>query len=574
MLNITGSFQKRVNMEVEFDQEAKQCTVSTKIKDQNLYLDVWTTMSKQARSQLLAVNEYRPLCQWIEENIVVYEETQNQYSLLRFEEAQSKFEMFKTQNLKKHDMLMKNNSSSRHLLNNSAHRPGTQQSQQKGSSSMNDNQSQLRGSKKRLGKVKSQSSYAFAEPRPPSRHTEVKKDFMLNNPSIVFENQNLYAYYLLHKIELPPKDTKKINRRYSLGSPGLLNMAYLANSSQQSSLDMKLPAYILSPSERERKLQYITNLRLWVLQHKFMGQMNKQEDDEDFIKYEMLYGIRMVRSMKRYTQFKMIQDRKDACENQKQNEKNEITKLFFTELDQKVTMKTRESEKNQQTTKRKYFRQPKIYQQEFYDELWSQGKVKEYYEEVDEVNPEYEILYLFFVEKHEVFLLLGRREREQAHESGGEGESSPVQEITVNESFLDDDSIQKSEADNDTDYFVMINLDAQFLAHLEEPSLVESSEIKTSEDYFLIMQNKVFIEIIRREIEMMFGVQKQQTRLLTDVVQHKIPEAEEALEDEGERQSSSDSIDFEDARHSDKAHQAKLIDQFELIMKETISNFC
>lgn len=185
------------------------------------------------------------------------------------------------------------------------------------------------------------------------------------------------------------------------------------------------------------------------------------------------------------------------------------------------------------------------------------------------------MLYLFFVEKHEVFLLLGRRERDQQQESG---EESPVQEITVNESFLDDDSIQKSEADNDTDYFVMINLDAQFLAHLEEPSLVDSSEIKTSEDYLLILQNKVFIEIIRREIEMMFGIQKQQTKLLPAMTQDKIPEAEEDLEEEADNgdSSSSDSLvlDNDGKVFTNKAMQHKIIDQFEQIMKETISNFC
>lgn len=102
----------------------------------------------------------------------------------------------------------------------------------------------------------------------------------------------------------------------------------------------------MSPEDRDKKTHYVTNLRLWVLQYRFMGNMCRHEHDEDFQKYDMLYGIRMVKSMKRYAQFKMIQDRKDACENQKQNEKNEITKIFFTELDQKVTMKTRESEKN------------------------------------------------------------------------------------------------------------------------------------------------------------------------------------------------------------------------------------
>lgn len=99
---------------------------------------------------------------------------------------------------------------------------------------MNDNQSQPMGSKsmKRLGKVKSQSSaFVGGEVRPQSRYTDVKKDLFLNNPSIVFENTNLYPYFLLHKIELPEKQVKKINRRYSIPLPRLLNMGYLANSS-------------------------------------------------------------------------------------------------------------------------------------------------------------------------------------------------------------------------------------------------------------------------------------------------------------------------------------------------------
>jgi hypothetical protein len=45
-----------------------------------------------------------------------------------------------------------------------------------------------------------------------------------------------------------------------------------------------------------------------------------------------------------------------------------------------------------------------------------------------------------------------------------------------------------------------------FLSHLEEPALVESSEIQGNFDS--LMQNKVFKEIIEREIEMMFGIEK------------------------------------------------------------------
>jgi len=62
---------------------------------------------------------------------------------------------------------------------------------------------------------------------------------------------------------------------------------------------------------------------------------------------------------------------------------------------------------------------------------------------------------------------------------------------------------------------VKITLDSWFLSHLEEPSIVESSEIHGQ--YEVLMNNKVFKEIIRREIDMMFGADKTKKSTMPEV---------------------------------------------------------
>jgi hypothetical protein len=80
-------------------------------------------------------------------------------------------------------------------------------------------------------------------------------------------------------------------------------------------------------------------------------------------------------------------------------------------------LKTRATDKNDQNTRKKYFRQPKIYQNDYIVELQESGNIIEYLTEKDPFEPEFKVLYLFFQEKNEVFLMLGREE------SGSEGSS-------------------------------------------------------------------------------------------------------------------------------------------------------
>ena len=126
----------------------------------------------------------------------------------------------------------------------------------------------------------------------------------------------------------------------------------------------------------------------------------------------------------------------------------------------------------------------------------------------DDANPDYNILYLFFEEKSEHFLLLGREEREE--EKGEDDQSPPAsgsrQSDKELDAIVDSDKESKEEEDDDSPYFVKITLDSWFLSHLDEPDLVEATEIDGQ--YELLMANKAFNEIIRREIDMMFGVEK------------------------------------------------------------------
>lgn len=98
--------------------------------------------------------------------------------------------------------------------------------------------------------------------------------------------------------------------------------------------------------------------------------------------------------------------------------------------------------------------------------------------EKDPKSPDCEILYIFFAEKQEYFLLLGREEKK----AESENQSSE-------ESFLESED-SKDEQDDDSPYFVKITLDQMFLTHLEEPNIMEGKEIEQNFD--LLLANKVF----------------------------------------------------------------------------------
>ena len=77
---------------------------------------------------------------------------------------------------------------------------------------------------------------------------------------------------------------------------------------------------------------------------------------------------------------------------------------------------------------------------------------------------------------------------------------------------MHDSNNHSEEEDDDSPYFVKITLDSKFLAHLEEPSLTEGQEIKHMHGYETLLANDVFKEIIRRELDMMFGSGDKQSK--------------------------------------------------------------
>jgi hypothetical protein len=107
---------------------------------------------------------------------------------------------------------------------------------------------------------------------------------------------------------------------------------------------------------------------------------------------------------------------------------------------------------------------------------------------------------LFIKEKREHFLMLGRDDYKNSEESSNSKSSSGKSLALGSEENSND------EEDDDSPYFVKITLDNDFLNHLEDPGLHDSNEIPGQ--YDVIMKNSNFKEIIRRELDLMFGVEK------------------------------------------------------------------
>jgi hypothetical protein len=139
---------------------------------------------------------------------------------------------------------------------------------------------------------------------------------------------------------------------------------------------------------------------------------------------------------------------------------------------------------------------------------------------VDENNPEYKVCFLFFEEKNQMYLLLGRKEHEDSDRSScSSGSGSCSSEM---DDLADSEKLSQDEEDDDSPYFVKITLDPKFLAHLEEPSLTGCQEIKKERDvpdavtgevrkvsgYDTLLAHVRFKEIIQRELEMMFPPEK------------------------------------------------------------------
>lgn len=178
---------------------------------------------------------------------------------------------------------------------------------------------------------------------------------------------------------------------------------------------------------------------------------------------------------------------------------------FFKEANEPITLKNRITEKYNKTTRKKYFREPKIYQNDYLARLQDKRMITEYLTHTDPIDDEYQVLYLFFIEKNEFFLMLGREIQKE------EGESSEQLNTSSELSSIEDsDQNSKDEEDDDSPYFVKITLDSQFLSHLQEPSIVSSHEIDGN--YQIMLSNKIFQEIIKREIEMMFGAKEKSVK--------------------------------------------------------------
>lgn len=106
-------------------------------------------------------------------------------------------------------------------------------------------------------------------------------------------------------------------------------------------------------------------------------------------------------------------------------------------------------------------------------------------------------MYLFFQNKDTVNLLLGREEENPEDNDSSENNSDDdSQNLSKTSSQL------AREKDDDSPYFLMIALDSRFLAYLEDPRLVDPTEISERCDLFL--ENQVFKEIVKGEISRMF----------------------------------------------------------------------
>lgn len=86
-------------------------------------------------------------------------------------------------------------------------------------------------------------------------------------------------------------------------------------------------------------------------------------------------------------------------------------------------MKTRATD-NENKIRKKYFRQPKIYQNDYIDMLYLKKKFRYFHTIPDSTSKKHVILFIFFTEKKEFFLLLGRRSNENEFENSSSGSKS------------------------------------------------------------------------------------------------------------------------------------------------------
>ena len=128
-----------------------------------------------------------------------------------------------------------------------------------------------------------------------------------------------------------------------------------------------------------------------------------------------------------------------------------------------------------------------MYQNEYIEELHEKGAIKHFQADREEYDAKHCIVYLFFSEKREYFLLLGRGEsKDFIHEDADDSSCSEhrnheqdgrmlkgkyqsgVTDLSDMDEIIDSENEQDEEADNDSPYRVKITLDQLFLSYLED----------------------------------------------------------------------------------------------------------
>ena len=98
-----------------------------------------------------------------------------------------------------------------------------------------------------------------------------------------------------------------------------------------------------------------------------MALKHQDEFEKQLNDYQLLYGVRMAKVNKRYKISKEYRDKQNQLENQKKDEQVTIYGEFIDELKtaEVPQMKTREQEKYNKKQKKRYFRETKVYQNDY-----------------------------------------------------------------------------------------------------------------------------------------------------------------------------------------------------------------
>jgi len=115
-----------------------------------------------------------------------------------------------------------------------------------------------------------------------------------------------------------------------------------------------------SPVNQQSRAKYIQDLRLLALRYQYAGTSDRTaNEEEDMHDYEMLYAIRLAKSARRFAGWRSQQEKATELRAQRQDEQVGMMEDFFGGVERKVVMKSRAADRG--ATKKKYYRQPKIY---------------------------------------------------------------------------------------------------------------------------------------------------------------------------------------------------------------------